>query len=162
IALFVGQNIIQAQELKVPAFTAYLDPNTQAARVGKDGITRWSSDDKVVWGGILSPGELRVIVVVGLAEGSSAKLKLTIGRQNRELEVKGAGDPIKVDFGTFQVASAGYQRIELAGVSRSGKTFGDIQELQLFGPAAKDAFFNLKPRRNAASVHLNYPVEKKA
>ena len=32
--------------------------------------------------------------------------------------------------------------------------------LMLDGPATEDAHFNLKPRRNAASVHLAYPIER--
>ena len=37
---------------------------------------------------------------------------------------------------------------------------GDIEALMLQGPAAEEAQFNLQPRRNAASVHLAYPVPK--
>ena len=36
----------------------------------------------------------------------------------------------------------------------------DVLSLQLDGDAAKEAHFNLKPRRNAASVHLFYPLPK--
>ena len=39
---------------------------------------------------------------------------------------------------------------------------GGIEALVLDGPATKDAHFNLKERRNAASVHLMYPVPKDA
>jgi len=35
-----------------------------------------------------------------------------------------------------------------------------LDALILDGPAVQDAHFNLKPRRNAASVHLFYPVPK--
>ncbi|HEY5481465.1 MAG TPA: DUF3472 domain-containing protein, partial [Verrucomicrobiae bacterium] len=41
-----------------------------------------------------------------------------------------------------------------------GKSAGDVEMLVLDGPAAEDAQFNLEPRRNAASVHLMYPVPK--
>ncbi|MDE0860951.1 MAG: hypothetical protein OSA93_12390 [Akkermansiaceae bacterium] len=37
---------------------------------------------------------------------------------------------------------------------------GIIKALLLDGAIAKTAHFNLKPRRNAASVHLAYPTER--
>lgn len=37
---------------------------------------------------------------------------------------------------------------------------GKAEALLLSGPAAKDAHFNLKERKNAASVHLMYPLDK--
>ena len=37
---------------------------------------------------------------------------------------------------------------------------GDAEALLLSGPASKDAHFNLKERKNCASVHLAYPLDK--
>ena len=39
---------------------------------------------------------------------------------------------------------------------------GDIAALVLDGPATAGAHFNMEPRRNAASVHLHYPLPKDA
>ncbi|MDB5293746.1 MAG: hypothetical protein JWL69_4987 [Phycisphaerales bacterium] len=152
--------LADAQEIRVPGFTAYLDPNPNAAHVDRSGVTGWAGDDRVVWGGVLAKGELTATVIVKLPEGEEAKLRLTIGGQSKLAEIKGIGADTPAKFGAFDIASAGYQKIELAGISKSGKTFGNIAELILSGPAAKDAFFNLKPRRNTASVHLHYPLEK--
>src|SRR5438067_1635053 len=151
-----------AQDLHVPAFTGYLQPNVTAAKVDKDGITRWSTDDTVLFGGVLSPGQLNASVIAQLPAGQSAILKLTIANHSTTVNLTGTGVPVTVDFGAFTIPAAGYQRIELAGVSKTGQTFGDLRELLLSGPAAKDAFFNLKPRRNAPSVHLHYPIPKDA
>jgi hypothetical protein len=152
---------IQAQEIKVPAFTAYLNPNSGAAQVGPEEITGWSSSDSVVWGGMLNAGELKAKVILKLPPGAMSRLKLTIDGQSNEVDVTGAVGPAVAEFASFKTTAEGYQRIELTGISKSGNIFGDIQELVLSGPAVKDAFFNLKPRRNAASVHLHYPVEKR-
>ncbi|HZK82201.1 MAG TPA: DUF3472 domain-containing protein, partial [Humisphaera sp.] len=149
-----------AQEIKIPAFTAYLDPDVNAARIGTDGIVGWQTSDSIVWGGILGQGEVKGAVILRLPTGATSILKLSMAGQSKEMTVAGADGSITVDFGTCAVTATGYQRIVLTGVSKTGKTFGDIQELLLSGPAAKDAFFNLKPRRNAASVHLHYPVDK--
>jgi hypothetical protein len=148
------------QEIKVPGFTAYLDPNFQAARVDQNGVTQWGSADHVLWGGTLAKGEVLAAVNVRLPEGETATLRLTIGAHSTERKISGAAGDLSADFGSFDIATPGYQRIELAGIAKSGKIFGDIKTLTLSGPAAKDAFFNLKPRRNTASVHLRFPLEK--
>jgi hypothetical protein len=159
-SLLATQAALQGQEIKVPAFTAYVDPNNGAAQVGPEGIVGWGSKDTVIWGGRLSEGELKVSIQMNLPAGATSRLKLTIAGQTKEAAITGAADPVIADFGSFKIASGGYQKIELAGISKTGKTFGDIRELILSGSAAKDAFFNLKPRRNAASVHLHYPMPK--
>ncbi len=147
-------------EISIPGFTAYVDPDASAARVGKGGVSNWSTTDHILWGGSLSKGTLRAAVVVSLPDKEQSKLKLTIGGASHEVQVAGTGAAVKVEFGEFAIKEEGYQRIELAGVSKSGKVYGDIKELVLSGAAAEKAFFNLKERRNCASVHLGYPVEK--
>lgn len=54
---------LTAQPLKVPAFTAYIEPNPNGASVSaRDGVTRWSDpEQRVAWfGKIATPGELKM------------------------------------------------------------------------------------------------------
>lgn len=151
-------------ELRVPAFTAYLDPNPNGARVSEGaGITGWTDPAlKVLWfGEIRAPGNLDCSVALRLPEKAASKLRLTVAGQSREATATGAGAAlVTVRFGVFNMAGAGYQRFALESLNAAGQPFGEIDALLLGGPAAKDAHFNLKPRRNAASVHLAYPVPK--
>jgi hypothetical protein len=151
-------------ELRVPAFTAYLDPNPSGARVSQgSGITGWTDPAlKVLWfGEIRTAGSLECSVALRLPEKAASKLRLTVAGQSREaVAVGAAAAPVTVRFGAFKVAAAGYQKFTLESLNAAGKPFGEIDALILSGPAAKDAHFNLKPRRNAASVHLAYPVPK--
>jgi len=153
-----------AAELHVPAFTAYLDPNVDGARVSpRSGITRWDDPAlKVLWfGRIKAPGELKCSMAMRLPQDATSKLRLTVAGQSHEVSTKGAGsDLVTADFGSFDVVQAGYQRFTLESLNPQGQPFGDLDALILDGPATKDAHFNLKPRRNAASVHLAYPVDK--
>jgi hypothetical protein len=48
----------------------------------------------------------------------------------------------------------------IASLNGPGQPNGDLEAPILDGPAAQNAHFNLKPRRNAASVHLLYIVPK--
>jgi len=153
-----------AAPLRVAAFTAYLDPDVRGARVSpRSGITGWNDPAlKIVWfGAVKSAGRLDASVVLGLPEGATSKLRLTVGGQSHETTVKGAAaDSITASFGSFNIARPGYQRFTLESLNPAGRPSGDIEALILDGPAARDAHFNLKPRRNAASVHLRYPVQE--
>jgi hypothetical protein len=151
----------QAQ-LRVPAFTAYLSPDPDGARVSsRSGISGWTDPSlKVLWfGEIKNPGKLDCSVELRLPVGAETKLRLTIAGKSREAKANGtSGDPVKVDFGEFEIATAGYLQFTLESLNAPGQTAGDLQALLLDGPASVGAHFNLKERRNAASVHLAYPV----
>ena len=89
-----------------------------------------------------------------------SRLKLTVAGVSREREVVGRGDEdLTVDFGEFNLDAVGYQSFRLESLNDAGQPAGDLQTLVLHGSEPLvDAHFNLQPRRNAASVHLMYPV----
>jgi Domain of unknown function (DUF3472)/Domain of unknown function (DUF5077) len=162
-ALFLclfGHAEAQAQ-LRVPAFTAYLEPDSEGALVSRSGITDWTDPGlKVVWfGDFKNPDKLHCSIEVRLPEGKETRLRLTVAGTPIEASAKGVGDKsVKIDFGAFDIPMAGYQRFTLESLNPAGQPAGDIEALLLEGPAVADAHFNLKSRRNAASVHLAYPV----
>ena len=149
-------------ELQVPAFTAYLEPDPDGARVSpRSGVSDWTDPAiKVLWfGEIKTAGKLDCSLELRLPEGAESKLRLTVAGTSQEVVVKGAGDQlVKADFGSFDISAAGYQKFTLESLNAAGKSAGNLQTLVLDGPAAADAHFNLKSRRNAASVHLAYPT----
>ena len=148
--------------LRVPAFTAYLDPEPDGARVSsRGGISGWTNPAlKVLWfGEFKTGGQLDCAVELNLPAGTPGKFRLTVAGKSREVSVEGKGDgPAKADFGSFDLPAAGYQSFTLESLNPAGQDAGKIQALVLDGPAAAGAHFNLKARRNAASVHLNYPT----
>ena len=165
VALLAAPAVLGAMdELRVPAFTAYLDPNETGARVSpRSGVTRWDDPSlKVLWfGRIETPGRLDVSVALRLPKDLPSKLRLTAAGQSAETTVTGDGaNPAVASFGSFDIREAGYHRFALESLNPPGQACGDLDALILRGPAAQCAHFNLKPRRNAASVHLSYPVEK--
>ncbi len=148
-------------EIRVPAFTAYGDPLPDALRVSSSkGITGWSDPaEKVVWFGELkTPGKLTAALVLTLKKDAVTKLRLTVEGKTREATATGTDAEQTIGFGEFMIAKAGYVRFELM----SPNPAGDLAALVLDGPATTDAHFNLDPRRNAASVHLHYPLPKDA
>jgi len=152
-----------SESLRVPAFTAYLEPNVEGARVSeRSGVRGWNDPNlTVLWfGRIATPGRIECSVTVRLPKEASSKLRLTVAGQSKDVMVAGDGTSlVTADFGAFEIQEAGYQRFALRSLNPAGQAVGDIDALILAGPATKDAHFNLKPRRNAASVHLMYPVD---
>lgn len=154
---------LQAADLKVPGFTAYLEPLDGGAWISdRGGITGWDNPaQKILWfGEIKHPGDLTCSVSLKLSAGADTTLRLTVDGTSHDATVKSDGDrPVNVDFGSFKISSAGYQHFKLESLNKEGKDAGAIQSLVLGGPAAADAHFNLKSRRNSASVHLAYPAK---
>ncbi len=152
-----------ADELRVPAFTAYMLPNPDSAKMSEArGITRWvDASQSVNWyGRFQNAGGLSIKVDLNLPEGVRSRLNLTLDDQSHEVSITGASDNalLTADFGQYELRATGYQRIVLESLNEPGTSFGDIEALRLDGAAIVDAHFNLKERRNAASVHLMYPV----
>lgn len=140
-------------DLRLPAETAYF-LEQGAARIGRSGEIRGWSDPstRVLWGGqIKSTGELRVSLDLSEpAAGNTYVLSVKgpNGTQSRR-SPDGVFPPVKIE-------KAGWHAFTLQA---SGKgPFGDIRALKLAGPATENAQFNLKERRNSASVHIGYPV----
>ncbi len=147
--------------LRVPANTAYLDPVSGDAHVSEEkGIVAWNDPSvRILWFGLITnAGPLECSVLVRLPAGVESRLKLQLAKGAVERTVRATNsEPIRVDFGAFEIERPGYQRFTLESLKPKGNRAGDVEALLLDGPAAVQAHFNLKPRRNAASVHLVYP-----
>jgi hypothetical protein len=148
----------------VPAYTAYLEPDARGARISEaDGITGWRDPAlRVVWcGEFRHTGALQASLGLRLPAGTNSRLRFTVAGQSREVAAVATDQPeVTTSFGAYEIATPGYQRLVLESLNTAGASAGDLSALVLAGPAAAGAHFNLKPRRNAASVHLRYPVSR--
>lgn len=130
--------------LRVPASVAYHDASTE------------EGEQRALWFGRLGEaGELTCSVELDLDEGGPADLVLRLAGSEVRRHVTGTGHPVTIDFGPFPIQTAGYQRFELAQLSGPPV---EPRALLLGGAPLAGAHFNLAPRRNAASVHLFYPL----
>jgi hypothetical protein len=111
--------------LRVPAYTAYLEPDVRGARVSeRSGVTRWTDPAvKVLWfGQIQTPGTLHCAVALRLEQGATSKLRLTVAGRAREATVTGGGEElVTAAFGSFEIAEAGYQSFTLESYERAGR-----------------------------------------
>ena len=152
-----------ADELRVPAFTAYMLPNPESARISEQkGVTRWNDTAQTVnwYGKFATTGELNVKTELGLPEGKQSRFKLTVDEESHEATVTGLGidKPVYADFGSFNIKTIGHKRLQLESLNTDKGPIGDVKAILLEGVATDKVHFNLKERRNAASVHLMYPV----
>ena len=157
----------RAAELTVPAFTAYTLPDAEGARISeRRGLRGWTNPDLTVnwYGQFARTGLVTARLVLRLPADAESKLELTVDGTTRATTVHGAGAdmPVSAEFGALVVGHTGYQRFSLRSLNERGRPFGDLESLRLDGPAMEGAHFNLEERRNAASVHLMYPVAKGA
>ncbi len=100
-----------AADLRVPAATAYVDPDVRGARVTNTGISRWHGPDQTIswFGEMQHAGELSAQLELRLPNGKDTQLQLTIGQQSRTVSVQGSGSQIVIaDFGSFDTSEKGY------------------------------------------------------
>ena len=89
-------------ELRVPAFTAYFDPDPNGARItGPSKLVEWTKPTvKVRWfGEMKTPGEIQGSVVLRLPKAATVPLRLSIAGQSHEATATGTGEMQRVDFG---------------------------------------------------------------
>ncbi len=167
ISLFaVTHPLLRAAELTLPGYTAYALPDPEGARFSeREGVTRWTNPAVTIhwYGHFTRTGAITARLLARPRGGTpSPGLRLTVGGTSREssLDSAGSDSPRSSDFGTFSLTSTGYHRLSLELLEGGHGRAIDVDSLRLEGPAVEGAHFNLKERRNAASVHLAYPIPR--
>src|SRR3954468_834729 len=137
-AMAIGQ---ARAEMPIPAFTAYLSPDPNGARVSqRSGLTGWKGSAlKVLWfGEIKHSGELDCAVSLRLPTGVESRLRLSVGAVSHEQKCIGEGsNPVRVSFGKFDIGTPGYQKFSLESLNDPGKPNGDLEALLVDGSAAE-------------------------
>lgn len=142
------------EELTIPIHAAYLVGEAGRARIDEEsGLTRWTdARTRVMWGGRLAhDGKLEVTVEFNDRVLAGA-YRLAVNGDSQAAASNG-----NRLVSSFDV-KPGWVRIELVCDANRAEDAPTPVALRLSGPAAAGAQFNLKPRRNAASVHLSYVV----
>ncbi|MEI8073490.1 MAG: DUF3472 domain-containing protein [Bacteroidota bacterium] len=64
----------------------------------------------------------------------------------------------KIKVGSLNITDSGFYSIKIKAVKKQSNAIADIASIELSGSATNELHFNKKARRNAASVHLRYPI----
>ncbi len=165
-------------ELRVPASTAYFAPDPEGTRVARgrdrahdrDVAPFATAGSSLRWyGAFARTGSVTAQVELSVPKGDTITLRLAVSGESRDTtratpltRLVGSDSTVRVSLGVVEITSPGYTRFELSAPGRRGAPRVRVAALVLDGAPMTDAHFNLDPRRNAASVHLRYPVDSSA
>jgi hypothetical protein len=152
-----------SQSVKIPfAGNAWAlgDPLASSALIAENGLTSWYDPAHTigVFFHLADTGKLQLSIRARVPGGESV-LKCAFGGETREIALRNA-DWELIPLGVFEVSQPGYQRLELQGLTRTGRGFAEVEELVLEGDAARGAVHHVKDEfywgRRGPSVHLSY------
>jgi hypothetical protein len=130
--------------------------------INSNGLANWTSASSVtsIWFRMAGPGQATLALDARLAGSNASKIRVTANGTPFELNlIKGASRTYPI--GTIAVPAAGYVRVDLQGISKSGTYFGDVSALRVNTPTplnyANDAA-NYYWSRRGPSVHMGYAV----
>jgi Domain of unknown function (DUF3472)/Domain of unknown function (DUF5077) len=144
---------------------AYL---TASPENGQDGLSqrglRWQEAETVfsIYFRVDRPAVLDLALQIKVPEGESV-IEARIGDKWLKLKVA-AGDGEEVSLGKVEVKQAGYVRVDLQGISRSGPAFAEVSNLAVKSNTAGLVLDFVKSNegnmyywgRRGPSVHLSY------
>ena len=154
--------VITAQTVTIPAYTGYAVPEEKDASPmfsEKNGLQQWTDAKQTVsyFFYLRKAGELN-ISLNAKNKLAGTILKLTIAGKEMLVNIPSSKEFKNVKAGTIAIKDSGFHTITLSTLKKAGNTIADIQSIKLSGSAAADIHVNQNPRRNAASVHLKYPL----
>jgi len=130
--------------------------------INSNGLANWTSTGTVtsIWFRMSAAGSATLSLDASLAGSSSSKIRVTANGTPFTLNLAKGGTKTYA-IGTISVPGAGYVRVDLQGISKSGAYFGDVSALRVNTSAAlnyaNDAA-NYYWSRRGPSVHLGYTV----
>jgi len=151
----------------IPAHSAYAwpteaqDENGNSIMFDKEaGIRNWTDRSKKVI--FFFKARKTGLLYISLSLKSSTpgnKLAASIAGKDFTVKVPVSSLFMVVKLGTVMITDTGFYSLTISPLAANGKNIADIRSLQLSGPVATGVHFNPVDRRNAASVHLFYPLD---
>jgi hypothetical protein len=137
-------------------------PEATTRMIADSGLSRWVDSTTIIrtffW--TEQAGEIGLGLRARVTGGRS-RLAVTLGNLTTDVSLSNARfDTIPV--GHFVVRTAGYQRVDLRGIEKTGETFAEVTDLLISGSATKGNVSFVRNEfywgRRGPSVHLNYGV----
>ncbi|WP_313263375.1 DUF3472 domain-containing protein [Sphingobacterium sp.] len=136
--------------------------------INSNGLANWTNTNSVVstYAKVPQTGALRVkIRAKVLPAGDSSTVKLTINGVSKQIKLKG-GALQDYNIGTYSLNTAGYIKMDLQGVSKSGGYFADVSHLILDSSATNGTVIYSDNNvdntyywsRRGPSCHLSYTI----
>lgn len=134
--------------------------------ISDTGITNWKDPEPSIqtWFKLEQTGSINIALRAKVSSGKS-KIECTLGEKTKNISLSNmAFDTI--DIGVFNVAKAGYQSLNLKGLTKSGQTFAEVSDILISGPATGGKVYYVREDfywgRRGPSVHLRYDIPAEA
>ena len=155
--------IVSAQTVTIPANSGYAVPaekdDESPMFSSKNGLQQWSDTKQQIsyYFYLRTAGELHISLNAKNKTAGSI-LKLSVADKDMMVSIPSSQDFKNLKAGKISIKDSGFYHITLTAVKKGGTSIADIQSIELSGSATANMHYNPKPRRNAASVHLKYPL----
>ena len=128
------------------------------------GIRNWSDPSTIIKTYFNTENTGKISLGLKLnAIGESSTIRISLGGDIKEFIIKNS-DQGDVFVGEFNIAIKGYQTIEIQGLDKDGRVYGDIDAFLIGGDAAQGNVYFVKDDfhfgRRGPSVHLSYELPK--
>lgn len=154
---------VKAQEVQnIPGFTGYAIPSESwNSRMfdPQKGLVNWTNlQQELEYHFYLrNTGDLDLSLQVRNPDGPS-KLQLRLDKQVFIVNVPKSEKYVSLKVGKGSIKDTGFHVIHVKGLNKTGNIIAEIASIACKGPATVGMHYNPKERRNAASVHLRYPI----
>ncbi len=162
--VFLGGFIwVRAQQpVVIPGFTGYAFPTEKyEANLfdAKNGLQNWTDLNQNIQYSffVRNTGSLEISMTTK-NELAGSMVAVSIAGKTFQISINKSTAFTNQLVGKLIITDTGFYTINIKGIKKAGKTIADIQSLELRGAASIGLHTNTKERRNAASVHLRYPI----
>lgn len=170
LALLFHSTVKSQARISIPAFTAYAVPAEASTDedesnlfAAKEGLHNWVNPGQEIQFHfkLRNRGNLQLALLIKNDKPGNV-ISASIAGKSFAVKVPHSKEFKLVSIGAVAINDTGFYILTLSSSAKKSEHIADIQSLELSGNAAKDIHFNAKPRRNAASVHLLYPLPDSA
>lgn len=156
-------NTVNAQyHLSIPGYTGYAVPAeddeiTEMFSSGK-GLINWTDTNQTIqyYATVKKKGVLDISI--RLVSLSGASLQISAAGKNFEVIIPASKTVKTMYIGKVLLKDTGALIISIQCLKKNGKIIADVYSLEINSSEKDQLFINQKERRNAASVHLVYPM----
>ncbi|MDE6503054.1 MAG: DUF5077 domain-containing protein, partial [Muribaculaceae bacterium] len=137
---------------------AYVTCRQDGAEITEQGIEHWTKPENVI--SVYFYLQQPTAADVSLRAKGNSELKVGYGNESFKVRLQ-SDDFVEVPVGKINIPQAGYVRIDLQGISKSGESFGVVKDLLIDNVTCKSNYvrdFSDYWGRRGPSVHLAYPL----
>ncbi len=159
LLLLCNSVFAQPQQLVVGVSgNGYVTRQHDGARITEKGIAHWTDPNSVisVYFYLHQPAKVDLSLY---AKGHS-EIKVSYGKKSFKVRLQ-SDDYTQVPVGSIDIRKPGYVRIDLQGISKTGRSFGSIKQLLVDNVAGQSNYvkdFSDYWGRRGPSVHLAYDL----